>query len=67
MDARQKVEYCLDEGYYTQAIKTLSEEAKQSGINRISAYAVGDFLIEGVQPYQFFQSAVETALGKNKK
>ena len=66
MDARQKVEYCLDEGYYTQAIKTQSEEAKQSGVNGIPAYVVGGFIIEGVQPYEFFQRAVEAALGKNK-
>jgi len=61
-----EVERCLDEGRYTQAIKTQSEEAKRSGINGIPAYIVGGFLIEGVQPYQFFQRAVEAALGKSK-
>lgn len=62
-----EVERCLDEGRYTQAIKTQSEEAKRSGINGIPAYVVGGFLIEGVQPYEFFQRAVEAALGKNKE
>ena len=62
-----EVESCLDEGRYTQAIKTQSEEAKQSGINGIPAYVIGSFLIEGVQPYQFFQRAMEEALGKSKK
>jgi len=62
-----EVERCLDEGRYTQAVKTQSEEAKQSGINGVPAYVVGDFLIEGVQPYESFQRAVEAALGKNKE
>jgi len=62
-----EVERCLDEGRYTQAIQTQSEEAKRSGINGIPAYVVGGFLIEGVQPYQFFQRAVEVALGKSKE
>ncbi len=62
-----EVERCLDEGRYTQAIKTQSEEAKRSGINGIPAYVIGGFLIEGVQPYQFFQRAVEAALGKSKE
>ena len=61
-----EVERCLDEGRYTQTIKTQSEEAKQSGINGIPAYVVGGFIIEGVQPYEVFQRAVEVALGKNK-
>ncbi len=61
-----EVERCLDESRYTQAIKTQSEEAKRSGINGIPAYVVGDFPIEGVQPYQVFQRAVEAALSKSK-
>ncbi len=61
-----EVERCLDKGRYTQAIKTQSEEAKQSGVNGIPAYVVGGFLIEGVQPYEFFQRAVEAALDKSK-
>lgn len=61
-----EVERCLDAGRYTQIVKTQSEEAKRSGINGIPAYVVGDFLIEGVQPYQFFQRAMEEALGKRK-
>jgi predicted DsbA family dithiol-disulfide isomerase len=61
-----EVDRCLDEGRYTQTIKTQSEEAKGSGINGIPAYIVGGFLIEGVQPYEFFQRAVEAALSKGK-
>ena len=62
-----EVERCLDESRYTQAIKAQSEEAKRSGINGIPAYLVGGFLIEGAQPYEVFQRAVEAALGKNKE
>ena len=62
-----EVESCLDEGRYTQAIKTQSEEAKHSGINGILAYVVDGLLIEGVQPYQNFQRAVEVALGESKE
>ncbi len=65
LDANE-AERRLDEGRYTQAIKTQSEEAKQSGINGIPAYVVGGFLIEGVQPYEFFQRAMEAALSKGK-
>ncbi len=61
-----EVDRCLNEGRYTQTIKTQSEEAKGSGINGIPAYIVGGFLIEGVQPYEFFQRAVEAALSKSK-
>ena len=62
-----EVERCLEEGRYSQVIETQSEEAKRSGINGIPAYVVGGFLIEGVQPYQFFQKAVEAALRKDKE
>ena len=57
----------MGEGRYTQAIKAQSEEAKQSGINAIPAYVVGGFLIEGMQPYEFFQRAVEAPLGKSNE
>ncbi len=62
-----EVERCLNEGRYRQVILTQSEEAKRSGINGIPAYVIGGCLIEGVQPYQFFQRAVEAALGKSKE
>jgi predicted DsbA family dithiol-disulfide isomerase len=62
-----EVERCLDEGRYAQVIETQSEDAKRSGINGIPAYVVGGFLIEGVQPYRFFQKAVESALCKDKE
>ncbi len=63
----EEVERCLKEGRHSQVVKTQSEAAKQSGINGIPAYLIGDFLIEGVQPYQFFQRAVEEMLNKNKR
>ncbi|MFC2033400.1 DsbA family protein [Chloroflexota bacterium] len=66
LDANE-VERFLDEGRYTQAIKTQSEEAKQSGINGIPAYVVGEFLIEGVQPYEFFQRVMEAEISKSKE
>ena len=62
-----EVERCLDDGHYTQSIKTQSEEAMRSGINGIPAYVIGGFLIEGVQSYQFFQRAMEMTLGKSKE
>ncbi|MFC2045854.1 DsbA family protein [Chloroflexota bacterium] len=62
-----EVEHFLDDGRYTQVIKTQSEEAKLSGINGIPAYIIGDIVIEGVQPYQFFQKAMEAALGKKNE
>lgn len=62
-----EVESCLKEGRYTDTVKEQSEHAKQSGIKGIPAYIIGDFLIEGVEPYQFFQRAVEAALKKTEK
>ena len=61
-----EVELCLDVGRYTQVIKSQSDKAKRSGITSIPAYVIGGFLIEGVQPYQFFQKAMEAALDKYK-
>ena len=61
------VERCLDEGRYTQAVTTQSEEAKRSGINGIPAYVIGGFLIEGVQPYEVFQRAMERVQRKSKE
>jgi predicted DsbA family dithiol-disulfide isomerase len=62
-----EVERCLDEGRYTQTIKTQSEEAKQSGINGIPAYIIGGLLIEGVQPYEVFQRAMEGVQRQSKE
>jgi predicted DsbA family dithiol-disulfide isomerase len=61
-----EVERCLQEGRFTQVVKAQSEQAKQSGINGIPAYVIGDLLIEGVEPYQFFQKAVEATLNKSQ-
>ena len=61
-----EVERCLDEGRYTQAIKTQSEEAKRSGIRGIPTYVIGGIPIEGVQPYQVYEKAVEVALSNSK-
>jgi predicted DsbA family dithiol-disulfide isomerase len=62
-----EVERCLDEGRYVQSVITQSEEAKWSGINSIPSYVIGGFLIEGVQPYEFFQRAIERALCEGKE
>ena len=62
-----EVEVCLDENRYTHAIQTQSEEAKLLGITGIPAYVIGGYLVEGVQPYQLFQRAMEVALHKSKK
>ncbi len=62
-----EVERCLDEGRYTQLVTAQSEEGRRSGVHGIPAYIIGGFLIEGVQPYQLFQRAMEVALGKGKE
>ena len=62
-----EVERCLNEGRFTQVIKTQSEQAKRSGINGIPAYLIGDHLIEGAQPYQFFQRVIEATQGNGKE
>ncbi|MFC1971416.1 hypothetical protein ACFLV0_05790 [Chloroflexota bacterium] len=46
---------------------TKGDFSKQSGINGIPAYVIGDSIIEGVQPYEFFQRAMEAALGKSEE
>ncbi|MFC1873680.1 DsbA family protein [Chloroflexota bacterium] len=62
-----EVERCLDDGRYTQVVTKQSEEAKISGINGIPAYIIGGFLIEGVQPYEVFQRAMEQLQRKGKE
>jgi len=61
-----EVDLLLDEGRYTQVIETQSNRARLSGINGIPAYVIGAYVIEGVQPYQFFQQAVAVALNGSK-
>lgn len=56
-----EVELVIDEGRYTQIVKAQSEQARLEGIMGIPAYVIGDYVIEGVQPYQFFQRAVVVA------
>ncbi len=53
-----ELELCLDEGRYTQRIEQQNEEAREMGINGIPAYIIGRNIIEGAQPYEFFQNAV---------
>ena len=52
-------ERCLNDGHYTQVVTMQSEEAKRSGINGIPAFIIGGFLLEGVQPCEVFQRAME--------
>ncbi|MFC1943873.1 DsbA family protein [Chloroflexota bacterium] len=61
-----EVEHCLDDGRYTQSVITQSEEAKRHGINGIPAYIIGESFIEGAQPYEVFQRAMEAVLGRSK-
>lgn len=63
LDANE-LEHRLADGHYSQLVIHESEQAKQMGINGIPAYIIGGCLIEGVQPYQVFQRAIETALRK---
>jgi predicted DsbA family dithiol-disulfide isomerase len=58
-----EAERSLDEHRFTEIVTKESEEAKQSGINGIPAFIVGRYLIEGAQPYEVFQKAMEQALG----
>ncbi len=62
-----EVESCLDESRYTQSVITQSEEAKGSGINGIPAYIIGEYFIEGAQPYEVFQRAMELVQSKRKE
>ncbi|MFC2041771.1 DsbA family protein [Chloroflexota bacterium] len=62
-----EVESCLDDGRYTQEIKTQSEEAKRAGINGIPAYIIGEYFIEGAQPYQVFQRTMELVQSNKKE
>lgn len=57
----EDVDRCLNEGRFTRSVQAESEEAKQSGISSIPAYVIGGLLIEGVQPYEVFQGAMEDA------
>lgn len=50
---------CLDEGHYTRRIEQQNEEARIKGITGVPAYIIGDYLIEGAQPYRIFQRAME--------
>ena len=63
----EEAERFLDEHRYTQLVVAQSEEAKRSGISGIPAYVIGDSLIEGGQPYEFFQRAVAIAGGKRQE
>jgi len=51
-----EVERCLDEGRHADTVTIQSEEAKKAGINGIPAFIIGGSLIEGVQPWEVFQS-----------
>ncbi len=54
-----ELERCLNEGRYADRIDRQNEEARAWGINGIPAYVIGDQLVEGAQPYEIFQRAVE--------
>ncbi|MFC2016495.1 DsbA family protein [Chloroflexota bacterium] len=54
-----ELEHCLNEGRYTERIDRQNEEARALGINGIPAYIVGGYLVEGAQPYEIFQRAME--------
>jgi predicted DsbA family dithiol-disulfide isomerase len=56
----------LDEGRYTASVVKQDAEAHEMGINGIPAYIVGNYFIEGAQPYSFFQKAVNL-LKRRKK
>ena len=62
-----ELERFLVEGRYTARIDGQNEEARASGITGIPAYIIGDHLIEGAQPYQIFQRAVELTQRKRKE
>ena len=54
-----QLECCLDEGRYTETIDSQNEEARALGINGIPAFIIGDYFVEGAQPYEVFRKAVE--------
>jgi predicted DsbA family dithiol-disulfide isomerase len=54
-----ELERCLVEKRYAARIDEQNEEARALGVTGIPAYIIGDHLIEGAQPYELFQEAVE--------
>ncbi len=61
-----ELEHRLNEGHYADRIDRQNEEARALGINGIPAYVIGDHLIEGAQPYEIFQRAVELITRRKK-
>ncbi len=62
-----ELERCLDEGHYTETIDSQNEEARALGINGIPAFIIGDYFVEGAQPYEIFRKAVELMQRPKKK
>ena len=48
----------LDEGRYTAVVVKQDAEAHELGVTGIPAYIVGNYFIEGAQPYSVFQKAM---------
>jgi predicted DsbA family dithiol-disulfide isomerase len=58
-----ELERVLKEGRYAAAIETQNREAGELGVTGIPAYLVGNYFIEGAQPYSVFQKAVRLLQG----
>jgi predicted DsbA family dithiol-disulfide isomerase len=58
-----ELERVLKEGRYAAAIETQNREARELGVTGIPAYLVGNYFIEGAQPYSVFQKAVRLLQG----
>ncbi len=62
-----EMERRLDEGRYKKLVKEQSQGAKNSGVNGIPAYIIGGYLVEGVQPYEYFKQIADMVLRKEQE
>ena len=53
-----ELERSLNEGWYAERIDKQNEEARALGINGVPAYIIGSYIVEGTQPYEVFQRAI---------
>jgi protein-disulfide isomerase len=56
-------ESCLDGGKYTQQVNEEASEAGKLGVTGTPTFFVNGTMIVGAQPFEAFQTAIESALG----
>lgn len=58
----EQFDRCVDTDQHLEKVYRDSSEAQARGVNATPTFFVGDQRVEGAQPYQIFQTAIETAL-----